>query len=164
MNTSFLNNDGNYLPRPVAAFLGARSSSRRRIAPGFTLTEILIAIALVVIIVTVAVTNLNGVYVTGQENAARLFVTDEVETALLSYRTDTGNYPTTAQGLRALVEQPAGVANWKGPYVKSGAKLQDPWNTDYNYACPGNHNPKGYDCWSSGSDKTSGTTDDIGNW
>jgi len=164
MNTSFLNNDGNYLPLRPAAPAAARAGSRGRATRAFTLTEILIAIALVVIIVTVAVVNLTGVVTTGQENAAKLFVTDGVDAPLMNYRLDTGSFPTTAQGLLALVEAPEGVVNWKGPYLKAGAKLQDPFGTDYNYAYPGTHNPKGYDCWSAGVDKTSGTADDIGNW
>ncbi len=164
MNTSFIKNDRAYLPSQAAADTGAQACSRRRTARGFTLTEILIAIALVVIIVTVAVVNLTGVVTTGQEHAAKLFVTEGVDTPLMCYRLDTGSFPTTAQGLRALVEQPAGVANWKGPYLKADAKLQDPFGTDYNYVYPGTHNPKGYDCWSAGVDKTNGTADDIGNW
>jgi len=162
MNTPLTNNDGNY---PIlGAGAASQSHSRRRAARAFTLTEILIAIALVVIIVTVAVVELTGVYTRGQEAAAKMFVTDSVDGALMSYRLDTGSFPSTAEGLRALVEAPQGATNWRGPYLKSSAKLQDPWGSDYNYACPGTHNPKGYDCWSSGADKTSGTADDIGNW
>ncbi|HTB62861.1 MAG TPA: type II secretion system protein GspG, partial [Opitutales bacterium] len=67
-------------------------------------------------------------------------------------------------GLLALVEKPAGAVSWRGPYLKSDAKLQDPWGTDYQYANPGTHNPQGYDLWSDGADKTAGTADDIGNW
>jgi general secretion pathway protein G len=78
---------------------------------------------------------------------------------------DTGSYPTTKQGLSALREQPDGVPNWKGPYVKNGAKLQDPWGRDYNYAFPGRHNGQDKnDCWTSGQDGISGTPDDVGNW
>ncbi len=164
MNTSFPHNDGNCLLHRNAASAFARSGLRRRAARGFTLTEILIAIALVVIIVTVAVVNLGNVYGEGQKTTAHLFVTEGIEAPLMNYRLDTGSYPTTAQGLQALVEQPEGVANWKGPYLNAGAKLKDPYGTDYNYAYPGSHNPKAYDCWSSGEDKTSGSADDIGNW
>jgi general secretion pathway protein G len=164
MNTSFPQNDENYFGSLDGCRSGRPSGSRLRTAPGFTLTEILIAIALIVIITTVAVTNITGVYERGQEQAAHMFVSEAAEPALLSYRIDMGSYPTTDQGLRALVEKPAGAVGWRGPYLKADAKLQDPWNSDYQYAYPGAHNPQGYDLWSDGPDKTSGTADDIGNW
>ncbi len=141
-----------------------RQSRSRRAARGFTLTEILIAIALIVILVAAAVANLNGIFSGGQEQVAKLFVTQDVDTSLLAYRMATGSYPSTEQGLRALIAQPEGVSGWRGPYFKTNNVPVDPWQTEYHYRFPGVHNPQGYDCWSSGPDKTDGDADDIGNW
>lgn len=137
---------------------------RLRFAPGFTLTEILIAIALIVTIVAVAVANYVPIYTNGQTQAARIFVTDGVDTVLTSYRVDTGNFPTTEQGLSALLVVPENVVHWNGPYFKNPTLPLDPWQHAYHYAYPGVHNPKGYDVWSDGPDGLTGTTDDIGNW
>ncbi|MDC0976686.1 type II secretion system protein GspG, partial [bacterium] len=78
------------------------------------------------------------------------------------FRIDTGNYPTTAQGLDALVTEPQGVRGWRGPYVE---KLpMDPWQQPYEYRFPGTKNKSSFDLFSKGRDQTVGTDDDIGNW
>ena len=59
-------------------------------------------------------------------------------TALANYKLDTGTYPTTEQGLRALHERPAGVTQWAGPYIKNEI-LKDPWGHDLGYKFPGEH-------------------------
>jgi len=98
------------------------------------------------------------------EAQAKSYLKTELSAALTSYKNDTGNYPTTRQGLKALVEQPDNVANWKGPYLSADALL-DPWKMPYQYAFPGRHNAVGqYDNWSMGPDKMSATPDDVGNW
>jgi general secretion pathway protein G len=58
--------------------------------------------------------------------------------ALSSYKLDTGEYPTTEQGLRALRKNPAGVKNWAGPYIQPEIP-KDPWGHDYAYRYPGEH-------------------------
>lgn len=97
-------------------------------------------------------------------NVDEIFVNDEVDTYLQAYKKDTGQYPTTAQGLQALVTQPDGVKGWHGPYLPD--MLLDPWSHPYQYAYPSTHGqPAGkYDCWSMGQDGISGTPDDMGNW
>ena len=85
-------------------------------------------------------------------------------TALLSYKMGTDHYPTTQQGLMALIQPPAGVTRWAGPYLKNKTTPLDPWRNPYHYRYPGIHNPNTYDCWSSGPDGIDGTADDIGNW
>jgi len=78
-----------------------------------------------------------------------------------------GDYPSTAEGLQALVTAPAGKADrWRGPYVV-GDKTKiftDPWGTPYQYRYPGIHNKNKPDVWSKGPDGRNGTADDIGNW
>jgi general secretion pathway protein G len=139
-------------------------SSSRRTRRGFTLTEILIAIALIVAVVTLSVTNLIGVIGHGQEDVAKTFVNDAMQTSLLNYRTNTGSFPTTDEGLKALITQPMGKMGWKGPYVATKEISKDPWGVEYRYRFPGVKNPDGYDLWSLGPDRVEGTNDDIGNW
>jgi general secretion pathway protein G len=141
-----------------------RQSRSRRAASGFTLTEILIAIALIVILVATAVANLSGIFTQNQGTIAKLFVTQDVDTPLLSYRMATGSYPTTEQGLQALVTPPNGVSGWNGPYLKGNDVPLDPWHNAYHYRYPGVHNLQGYDCWSTGPSGVDGGPDNIGNW
>jgi general secretion pathway protein G len=144
-----------------------RATTRsRRLAPGFTLTEILIAIALLVTIVAVAVTNLTGIFEGGKIDAAKIFVTSEIDTPLLAYKANTGNYPTTEQGLQALIVCPDGVNGWRGPYLDKATLPVDPWGNQYRYTYPSTHGQSigKYDCWSAGPDGQDGTADDIGNW
>jgi type II secretion system protein G len=75
---------------------------------------------------------------------------------------DAGRFPSTAEGLAALVRQAPGVAAWNGPYLKGSAVPTDPWNHGYLYRSPGDHSP--YDIMSYGSDGQeggSGTAADI---
>jgi type II secretion system protein G len=80
--------------------------------------------------------------------------------ALALYKLDTNVFPTTEQGLQALIAAPAGAANWKGPYVE-GKIPSDPWGSPYVYRSPGTRNPSDYDLFSSGPDGKPGTQDDV---
>lgn len=145
---------------PRRSFLRA---SRR----AFTLLEILVVLAIIGLLVGLAVTRVGGIFGAKQEDIARLFVTSSVKTPLTAYRIDMGGYPSTAEGLQALVTAPQNKGdNWKGPYIESpGGKLpSDPWQEPYVYRYPGVKNKDNYDLFSKGADKTEGTPDDIGNW
>lgn len=81
--------------------------------------------------------------------------------ALNAFKIDTGSFPTTAQGLGALIAQPAAVENWHGPYV---SRLPaDSWGTPCIYVFPGVRNKNSFDLSSAGPDMTAGTKDDIQN-
>jgi general secretion pathway protein G len=142
-------------------------NSRRATLRAFTLLEILVVLAIIGLLVGLAVTRVGGIFGTKQEDIARLFVNSSVKTPLTAYRIDMGGYPSTAEGIQALVAAPQGKAdNWKGPYIESpGGKLPlDPWQESYIYRFPGARNKDSYDLYSKGADKTEGTPDDIGNW
>ena len=86
-----------------------------------------------------------------------------LEVALDAFEVDCGRYPTTQEGLAALVTQPPGLTGWMGPYIKRGVP-KDPWGNPYQYRHPGLHNTEGYDLHSFGPDGQDGGEDDITNW
>jgi general secretion pathway protein G len=88
-------------------------------------------------------------------------------TALQHYRLTNGTYPTTEQGLQALLTPPTTEPvpkNWAGPYLEANKSLVDPWGTPYYYRYPGQHGLDEPDIWSAGPDRQSGTDDDITSW
>ncbi len=84
-----------------------------------------------------------------------------ISMALQQFEISCGRYPTSEEGLNALIHQPENAKNWVGPYLTGFPK--DPWGNPYNYQCPGQHNSD-FDIWSNGPDGQPGTEDDIGNW
>jgi len=107
-----------------------------------------------------------GIYVGNTKDEAKIFATQEIDTPLLEYKAATGDFPTTQQGLQALITPPLGVTDWRGPYLNKSTFPFDPWKHPYHYAYPSTHGqPVGkYDCWSIGPDGIDATKDDIGNW
>ena len=144
-------------PRPRRAKRGA----------GFTLLEILVVLAIIGLLVGLVVSNTDKIFGQSQEAITRIFVRDSLKTPLARYRIDLGDYPTTSEGLGALLVSTANNSDrWRGPYLDvSGGKLPvDPWGQPYEYRYPGVKNTGSYDLFSKGTDKAAGTTDDIGNW
>jgi general secretion pathway protein G len=73
-----------------------------------------------------------------------------LESVLDLYKLDVGDYPSTQQGLQALIQQPADVSNWTGPYLKGGQVPLDPWNHPYAYRDPSTRSGHDYDLCSAG--------------
>ena len=133
----------------------------------FTLLEILVVLAIIGLLAGLAVSNSDKIFGHSQEAVAKIFVRDSLKTSLVRYRIDLGDYPSTAEGMQALLTAPANKGDrWRGPYIDSpGSKLPvDPWSEPYQYRYPGTKNKGGYDLFSKGPDKVEGTDDDIGNW
>jgi len=132
---------------------------------GFSLIEILIVIALIAVIAGLAISNIGGIFGGQQEKAAKIFVTQSLKIPLTAYKIDIGSYPSTAEGLQALIQAPANKSgSWKKPYIEE--LPTDPWGNPYQYRFPGSKNvngSSGYDVWSLGPDGTE-SADDIGNW
>ncbi|MDB6114731.1 MAG: ral secretion pathway protein GspG [Lacunisphaera sp.] len=143
------------------------SHATRRNSAGFSLLEILVVLAIIGLIIGLVVSNTDKIFGQSQEAVAKIFVRDSLKTPLTRYRIDVGDYPSTNEGLAALItSNPANADKWRGPYLDvSGGKVPlDPWQQPYEYRYPGVKNPGGYDVYSKGIDKTADTADDIGNW
>jgi general secretion pathway protein G len=137
----------------------------RRASWAFTLLEILVVLAIIGLLFTLAVTNVGNIFGNSQKDVARLFVTQTMQAPLTAYKINMGDFPTTAEGLQALITAPTNSdGRWRGPYLQDNKLPLDPWGSPYQYRYPGVHNKNGYDLWSMGPDKTDGTADDIGNW
>ena len=132
---------------------------------GFTLVEVLLVLVILVIIVSLVTTNVISAQRRAYKKAAEAAV-GMLDSPLQMYYLDMTEFPTSEQGLEALRNPPAGLANpekWDGPYLAKAVPV-DPWGNPYEYVCPGKYNTDSYDLWSYGPDKVSGTDDDIGNW
>lgn len=141
-------------------------ATRRRRASGFTLIEIIAVVVIIGLLTTLVGINIAGQIDKAKLNAARAQIS-QLESALEFYKLDNGRYPSTGQGLEALVNEPSGdpaPRNYPpGGYLKKRDLLFDPWQSDYQYASPGEQNPHGFDLWSVGPDGQPGG-DDVGNW
>lgn len=144
-----------------------RSQSRcRRHRRAFTLIEIMVVLFILMVLAGVAVQQFGFARARAQRDAAALYIS-QVASALDHYDLAVGAFPTTEQGLRALVECPSDIADpnkWDGPYLKLTTTDTDPWGSPYQYVSPGQRAKVGFDIWSFGPDRTDGTDDDIGNW
>ena len=128
--------------------------------------ELLVVLGILALLAGLAITNVAGIFGGAQESTAKLFVRESLKSPLFTYNLRMGGYPTTAEGLQALITPPADKADRWGtqPYLEPAKIPLDPWGEPYQYASPGTHNKTTYDLWSKGPDKISGTDDDIGNW
>ncbi len=133
----------------------------RRARPAFTLIELLLVLVILAVLAAVVVPKFTNRTQQAKITAAQTDISN-METALDAFEVDNGRYPTSAEGLRALTDQPPGMTTWKG-YLKR-AVGNDPWGNPYVYGCPGQHNTDGYDLHSFGPDGQDGTADDITNW
>ena len=128
----------------------------------FTLIELLLVVVILAVLAAVVVPKFTGRSEEARVSAAKTDVSS-IELALDTYEIHVGKYPTTNDGLDALIDEPSNVTGWKGPYLKRGVP-KDPWGNEYNYNQPGQHNEYGYDLSSNGPDGNEGTDDDIINW
>ncbi len=137
-----------------------RTRSRSRDGrQGFTLMEVLLVLAILVILGTFAVTNFSKVFAGAKIKAAQSQL-NEFKTPLSIYQMDIGTYPDNNTGLQALRAAPADLADgskWGGPYLSSEIP-KDPWENDYQYE---QLSPDAYKVFSAGPDGQAGTEDDI---
>jgi general secretion pathway protein G len=127
---------------------------------GFTLLELLVVIAILGLLIGLVAPAALRQLASARTSVARQSI-ERIASVLDMYKLDVGSYPNTDQGLRALVEQPTGVTNWNGPYLK-GAVPVDPWNHAYVYRDPSSRAGHDFDLCTLGP-SGSGGSDEICN-
>jgi general secretion pathway protein G len=142
-------------------------TSRRNVRrAGFTLVELLIVLGILVLLLAMVVPKLLGSRKRAQIDAAKTQI-GLFRAPLEQYYLDCNQFPSTEQGLEALVTQPPDLpenVKWQGPYV-NGNLGNDPWNNTYQYEYPATHgNSDTPDIWSYGPDGEEGTDDDVTSW
>src|SRR5450631_3345092 len=137
--------------------------ARVRRLDGFTLIELLVVVVIIGLLAGLVAPRYFGQVGKSNVNIARAQM-DSLGKALDTYRLDVGAYPTTDQGLQALVAKPDGVDRWQGPYLQKQVP-PDPWSRPYKYKAPGDHGD--YDLSTLGADGQPGGTGeniDINSW
>jgi general secretion pathway protein G len=122
---------------------------------GFTLVEMLVVISIIGLIMGLVGPRVLNYLSESKVKAARIQL-QSFGSALDLFYLDAGRFPSSSEGLAALVQRMPGVSAWNGPYVKGGNLPNDPWNHPYLYRSPGEHAP--YDIISYGSDGQEGGT------
>jgi len=120
---------------------------------GFTLIELMVVMIILGLLAALVVPKMFGKVGKAKLSAAYAQI-ELFGTALDSFALEAGRYPTTSEGLEALITQPSGLEEWDGPYLKKSEIPPDPWNNPYHYESPGNHGD--YDLYSYGRDNSSG--------
>ena len=134
-----------------------RFPNRNRSRKGFTLMEVLIVMAILVILGTIVVTNFSGVLSQSKADSAKIQM-QNFEQPLELYKLGMGKYPDEGIGLEGLINEPPNAAGkWRGPYLKATEIPADPWNNPYKYTADG----AGFKIISVGEDNTADTEDDI---
>lgn len=128
---------------------------------GFTLIELMLVVIIIGALVAMVMPRLAGRGEQARTAAAAADIRANIATALKLYELDNGGFPSTEEGLSALLTKPASALSWSGPYLEK--KPADPWGKEYKYKSPGDHRPD-YDLFSVGKDGQEGTADDVKNW
>jgi len=131
----------------VGALPHARVTRREA---GFTLVELLVVLAILGLLVGIAVPQLFKYFSRAKEDAAKIQM-QTIASGLDLFLLDVGRYPTEQEGLKALVEQPASLERWAGPYVSQASIITDPWGRPYVYKVPG-RNRTAYELYTLGPD------------
>jgi general secretion pathway protein G len=138
-------------------------STIRHSQAGFTLIELMLVLVILATLAAIVTPRL-----TGQSKRAKIIAAQsqiaQFGTALDAFEIACGRYPTTSEGMFALLQAPADLPDWNGPYLNKNVVPLDPWGNEYQYRCPGQYNPDGYDLYCYGPDGSQGGDDDITNW
>ena len=149
------------LRRSVRAFC-VRSAAYQS---GFTLVEMLVVLTIIALILGLVGPRVLNYLSESRVKTAKLQI-ESFGSSLDLFYLDNGRYPTTSEGLNALVQRPTGIEVWNGPYIKGGKVPSDPWGHPYQYRSPVENENAPYEIVSYGSDGReggTGTAADISN-
>ncbi|MFL4971058.1 MAG: type II secretion system major pseudopilin GspG [Xanthobacteraceae bacterium] len=141
-----------------------RRRSARHGERGFTLVEILVVITIIGLIMGLVGPRVLNYLTESKAKAAKIQI-ESFSSALDLYFLDNGRYPSSSEGLTALVQRPGSTMTWNGPYLKGAVVPNDPWGNPYQYRAPGQHGT--YDIVSYGADGQeggAGSATDIVSW
>ncbi len=137
----------------------------RKFRSGFTLVEIMVVVVILGILAATIIPQFIGTAHDAKVSMARANIV-ELESAVEKFYIHMDRYPTSEEGLDALVNEPSDAAGkWRGPYIK--LLRPDPWGNPYQYTSPGQHGSMTFDLWSRGADNADGGEAegaDISNW
>ncbi|MGR9086978.1 MAG: type II secretion system major pseudopilin GspG [Gammaproteobacteria bacterium] len=131
---------------------------------GFTLLELLVVLGIISMLAGLVGPKVMKHMGDAKTKAAKVQIA-EIGQALEMYKLDMDRYPTSSQGLSALVESPGDAKRWNGPYLSKSKVPLDPWQQEYRYVSPGEHGP--FDLYSLGADEKEGgdgEDQDVVNW
>lgn len=140
-----------------------KSQTYLRKSVGYTLVEIMLVLSIIVVLMSAGIYYLMGNLGVAKNTRVKSDL-ETISTQLKVYQMENLDFPTTSQGLQALVQPPTTPPkprNWI-QLLKAQALL-DPWGSPYQYLKPGKNNPDSFDVWSLGPNKTQGDKN-IGNW
>lgn len=120
---------------------------------GFTLIELLVVLVILGLLASLVGPRVIKHLGESKSKTAILQI-EELSSALDVYRLEVGRYPSSDEGLTALVENPGGVDQWNGPYLRKSTIRKDPWGNEYSYVAPGEHGD--FDLYSLGADNSDG--------
>ena len=163
---------GKDLPMSAPGFqapLPSRRAPRGRAAPsaasaGFTLLELMVVLAILGALAFVAAPPFLRYLASGRLQATKIQIAS-LGSALDLYAYEVGRYPSSEEGLKALLAKPPTAVRWNGPYLQRAEMIVDPWGHPYQYRMPGQHGS--YDLYSLGPKGTQGgeaDSDDLRSW
>ncbi len=139
-------------------------NDRIKNSQGFTLVEILVVLAIIGLIAGLVGPQIIKHLGSAKSDTAKLQIED-LSAALDLFYLENGRYPSSDEGVNALIEKPADLSTWNGPYLKKAKTPKDPWGNEYRYQIPGEHGE--FDLYSYGKDNSPGgekDNKDIFSW